>query len=42
MLFAGVVLGDVTVVAGEDWRNILNVFSMPAFIHKLVHRFTYL
>ena len=43
MLFAGVVLGDVTVVAGEDWRNILNMFSTPAFIHKqLVHRFTYL
>lgn len=25
IVFAGVELGDVTVVAGEDWRNILNI-----------------
>lgn len=28
ILFAGVELGDVTVVAGEDWRNILNTHSI--------------
>lgn len=28
IVFAGVELGDVTVVAGEDWRNILNRHSI--------------
>jgi len=28
IVFAGVELGDVTVVAGEDWRNILNTHSI--------------
>lgn len=28
IVFAGVELGDVTVVAGEDWRNILNIHSI--------------
>lgn len=28
IVFAGVELGDVTVVAGEDWRNISNIHSI--------------